>query len=735
MKRKKFSTLFLYILGYLLIWEWLRPIEQLTDTNHIGLFHVFLILSFATFFFQLHWYVALALDGGYILFSIYYLHYKQVFLSFAWLASFVGDLKKNLLLLTTRDYDQLSNEFRTLLFFILLSMMVYLLDYWMIKRRQILLFFLMTIVYITVLDTFTAYKANGAIVRTVVIGFVALGLLKLYRILSAEDLDNNARIFRRWLIPFTLMVAVSMAVGFAAPKAGPIWPDPVPFFTASKDSSGNNSTSPVSRIGYRQNDSQLGGPFTGDNTVVFRVEAAGKSYWRVETRDTYTGKGWVSASSGAMPFLKNELVPNENIPSSVPATDEKATIISYTGYPFLIYPAGIQTVSAANGVTFRMDPGRDKIYTLNAQQKMKSIDRYSIRYSVPRYNVADLTKTENTASSDPRMKGYFLQRYTQLPTELPLRVGALADQVTAGKTNSFDKAQAIEAYLNGPGFTYDQKNVAIPGDQVDYVDQFLFDSKRGYCDNFSTSMVVMLRTLGIPARWVKGFNGGDFVQYSQKGSMKQVYEITNNNAHSWVEVYFPNQGWVPFEPTKGFDNGVEFNNRTSPGTTPNKESVTPPPVKEKPSTPQKDNNRTSGRNKSLMLKGLWLKAKLYLMSHSTALTVYFLTLGIVVGAMYRIRRKWIPFFLLVRFRFRKSNATIGPAYLALLKQLHRYGIKRKDSETLRNYAAYVDSFFSIRDMTKLTKQYERFVYGQTVSEESWRSTRELWENLIKKTIA
>ena len=83
----------------------------------------------------------------------------------------------------------------------------------------------------------------------------------------------------------------------------------------------------------------------------------------------------------------------------------------------------------------------------------------------------------------------------------------------------------------------------------DYVDQFLFDTKRGYCDNFSTSMVVMLRSIDIPARWVKGFAPGEY-QLDDEG--ERVYQITNNEAHSWVEAYMPGIGWMPFEPTIGF---------------------------------------------------------------------------------------------------------------------------------------------------------------------------------------
>src|SRR5690625_1655683 len=74
-------------------------------------------------------------------------------------------------------------------------------------------------------------------------------------------------------------------------------------------------------------------------------------------------------------------------------------------------------------------------------------------------------------------------------------------------------------------------------------------------------MVVMLRSIDIPARWAKGFTSGEKIAADSNeadGLDLDVYEITNSNAHSWVEVYFPDIGWVPFEPTQGFDNLADF---------------------------------------------------------------------------------------------------------------------------------------------------------------------------------
>ena len=101
---------------------------------------------------------------------------------------------------------------------------------------------------------------------------------------------------------------------------------------------------------------------------------------------------------------------------------------------------------------------------------------------------------------------------------------------------------AIEAYLKG--LTYDLE-VDPPPFHADGVDHFLFEQQRGYSEYFASSMVVMLRSLGIPARVAVGYTTG------QELDDPGIYAVTDSNSHAWVEVYFPGHSWIPFEPTPG----------------------------------------------------------------------------------------------------------------------------------------------------------------------------------------
>jgi transglutaminase superfamily protein/uncharacterized protein DUF4129 len=121
------------------------------------------------------------------------------------------------------------------------------------------------------------------------------------------------------------------------------------------------------------------------------------------------------------------------------------------------------------------------------------------------------------------------------------RIRALARQITAGTSNPYDAATAIETYLR-ENYQY-TLTPPIPHDGTEPVTYFLFTSKQGYCEYFASAMGYLLRAAGIPARLVNGFGPGSY------DSKTKQYIVRESDAHTWVEAYFPNYGWIPFEPT------------------------------------------------------------------------------------------------------------------------------------------------------------------------------------------
>ncbi len=135
------------------------------------------------------------------------------------------------------------------------------------------------------------------------------------------------------------------------------------------------------------------------------------------------------------------------------------------------------------------------------------------------------------------------ETYLQLP-RLDPRIPPLARQVTARAATPYDKAAAIETYLRRTyGYTLDLSGPP-PEDPLAH---FLFERRAGHCEYFATAMTVMLRSLGVPARYVNGFLPGE---YNDVGG---DYIVRSRDAHSWVEVFFPEYGWIPFDPTPPSD--------------------------------------------------------------------------------------------------------------------------------------------------------------------------------------
>lgn len=166
---------------------------------------------------------------------------------------------------------------------------------------------------------------------------------------------------------------------------------------------------------------------------------------------------------------------------------------------------------------------------------------YTISSLIPALSNDELDALPNWNATTPLPAEYAI--YLDLPESVTARTRALAADLTADVDTLFAQATAIERYLRT--FPYDLTVSAPPEDVLDVADYFLFDLQRGYCDYYATAFVVLARAAGIPARFVTGFTNGSWSQ------TEQVWTVAEADAHSWPEVYFPEVGWIPFEPTAG----------------------------------------------------------------------------------------------------------------------------------------------------------------------------------------
>jgi transglutaminase-like putative cysteine protease len=151
--------------------------------------------------------------------------------------------------------------------------------------------------------------------------------------------------------------------------------------------------------------------------------------------------------------------------------------------------------------------------------------------------------------------GWVLDRYLQLPEDMPSRVTNLAYNLTRDSSTPYEKAAAICSYLRTLEYTV---HIEAPPAGSDGVDYLLFETKRGYCQYFASAMTVLLRSSGVPARLVVGYGPGELVgtgdvslhRPSPGEALQNTFAV--KNSHAWCEVFFPGYGWMTFEPTPAY---------------------------------------------------------------------------------------------------------------------------------------------------------------------------------------
>lgn len=692
------EKLLYYTIIFLILNEWLRPVMQLTDTGYFGMFSLFIVLCLVLAVLKTPLVVSSLTKLVFIFGFVVHVYGGLSLFSADGMQYLLNELQMNSEILLTGDLIAVTDPVRTSLFFVLIWMLVYLIYYWVAVRMTIFYFFVMTVFFIATLDTFTTYDGSVAIVKVVLLGLLMTALLFFKRLIVTTKTVINWRMYSLYALSVVLLIGFAGSIALLLPKAGPQWADPVPFLKAATGQDGGQVAESGAKVGYSENDERLGGPFEPDETVVFQVQAPTRQYWRIETRDEYTSKGWLSTGIALQTLAVEEQLPF----AAVEGDGQFALVSAIKEYPFLLQPysTGSYAVDEEN-IELLVNNLSERVDTLKDGRNMP-VRYYSAIYYEPEYSYTALKEVTTSTEADTR--------YLQLPETLPQRVRDLALELTADEQTIYDKARAVEGYFQRSGFRYETQDVPFPADDEDYVDQFLFETKFGYCDNFSTAMVVLLRAADIQARWVKGFTGGQEV--GRDGEMR-TFEISNNQAHSWVEVYIDGVGWIPFEPTIGYANEVNIDYDLDTADT---EALEPEAPEEEALEQQPKEATTQSGNGGV-----------------TAAVLAAIAL-VVMGGIYwlwkRRRPLMSPASPIQEEQLLDKQA--DALYYKLLQHLVRQDLKRAPHETLQQFARRVDRSLSTDQMSAFIAIYERAIYSKQLSDTDSLEMKECWEYLINR---
>jgi hypothetical protein len=257
--------------------------------------------------------------------------------------------------------------------------------------------------------------------------------------------------------------------------------------------------------------------------------------------DDYNGKGWEFSTGDDAEKLDSDGVRFDTLAAqnAEPAQGpyrEVAQVFNVEGDSSNVIFGAYhpETVFFPTG-SIKIDP----YGSLRAPYQIPAGSTYSVISRIPNAS-ADQLRSAGTGYPEG-----VVDRYTQLPPTGLERTRGLAARLTEGTTNPYDAVFRMNQYLK-ESYPYD---LSIPpqGEDMDSVEYFLFEQKRGYCEQFSSSLAVMARSLGIPARVATGYAPGEYNPFTG------LYEIKASDAHAWVEVYFPGYGWTTFDPTPSFD--------------------------------------------------------------------------------------------------------------------------------------------------------------------------------------
>lgn len=256
-------------------------------------------------------------------------------------------------------------------------------------------------------------------------------------------------------------------------------------------------------------------------------------YWRTMRYDVYHSWGWSINSASKYTLGQSVLITEAESLShdevlTYTVENKLKTDILLTAGKFISSNVPVVITST------RADLKTAEVMALTSSYWFNYGDTYKVTSRITTVTPAELSQAGENYNRE------ITARYLQLPPDLPRSLTLLSRDITGMEKTSYDKAKAIIEYLSHLSYV---EAGYMPPEGVDNVEYFLFRQKSGNCTNFASAAVVMLRTVGIPARLATGYLAHEWDESNT------IATIRANDYHAWVEVYFPGYGWIEFEAT------------------------------------------------------------------------------------------------------------------------------------------------------------------------------------------
>ena len=296
---------------------------------------------------------------------------------------------------------------------------------------------------------------------------------------------------------------------------------------------------------------ELGRGFPLSEAVMFEVkvpelsdeEKPPRYYWRGRTYDYFADRQWYMTGATREDFSPREVGPT--LPNTGGRNPQKFSFWLGDSRFSLLYAPSQPVWFSRPGSYLAAPASIDKdVVSWNATPSLLPGETYEVQSVVKNPNLAELREA---GTNYPE---WVTAKYLQLPTDFSPHIADLAERITADAQTPYDRTAAVTRYLR-ENIKY-APTISSPPRNTDPLEWILFDKKEAYCVYYATSEVLMLRSLGIPARMAVGFAQGEPTTRGSEHDEEIIpnsYTIRKNNAHAWPEVYFPGIGWVEFEPT------------------------------------------------------------------------------------------------------------------------------------------------------------------------------------------